>query len=169
MTLSSRLSVNFNTQLSAPVDLGKQSANLSKDVLVNLADGTLVGQANRVYADTLSIAASGTSDVDLAGALLDALGGPAVFARVKALLISAAPGNTNDVVVGAASANAWAALLGATGTVRLRPGATAAFIAGGADLNGYAVTSGTGDVLRLANGAAGTAVSLDIVIIGASA
>ncbi|CAM5376651.1 hypothetical protein SCALM49S_02945 [Streptomyces californicus] len=73
------------------------------------------------------------------------------------------------MVVGAASSNPWATLLGATHTLTVRPGGFVAVGTGVADAIGYAVTASTGDLLKIANSGAGSAVTYDIHIIGASA
>lgn len=169
MTLAVKGSISLAGKLSGAVDLGSVAASIAKAYAVDLADGTGVGQANRLWADTRTLAASTSEDLDLAGSLLDALGGPFSLARVKGLIVAAAPGNTNNVVVGAAASNAWATLLGATHTVTLRPGAVLAVLAGESDATGYLVTAGTGDLLKVANSGAGTGVTYDIAVIGASA
>jgi hypothetical protein len=122
-----------------------------------------------VWADTLTIAPSASQDIDLAGALLDALGGPVVFARIKGIAVFADAGNVNNVEVGAAASNPWVGLLGATHKVTVRPGGMFAVAAGIADATGYAVVAGTGDILRVANSAGTSSVTLDVVLIGASA
>jgi len=63
----------------------------------------------------------------------------------------------------------WVTLLGATHTLTLRPGAFVAVGTGAADATGYAVTATTADLLKIANSGAGTSVTYDIHIIGASA
>lgn len=168
MTLKSALAISASAQLSGTTDLASVSSPLNFNRAVQLANGTGVGKADRMFADTRTLAASVTEDLDLSGALLDAIGGPAAFVRVKGLIIAAAKANTNNVVFGAASSNAWATLLNSTGTISLRPGAAACFMAGVGDL-GWAVTAGTGDILKVANSAGGTSVNYDIVVIGASA
>lgn len=169
MALKSALAISASATLTGATDLASISSPLSFTRAVKLASGTGAGKADRMFADTRTLAASATEDLDLSGALLDALGGPAAFARIKALVISADKDNTNNVVFGAASANAWATLLNSTGTVTLRPGASACFMAGVADATGWGVTAGTGDLLKVANSAGGTAVNYDIVVIGNSA
>ncbi len=169
MTLRSALAISASATLSGATDLQSISAPLTFNRAVQLASGTGAGKADRMFTDTRTLAASATEDLDLAGALLDALGASASMVRVKGLIISAAPGNTNNVVVGAAASNQWATLLNSTGTLTLRPGAVAAFMAGSADAVGWAVTAGTGDLLKSANSAGGTPVSYDIVVIGNSA
>lgn len=131
-----------------------------------LADGTGTGQANRVFSQTITLAASANQDLDLNGALVDALGGPAVFARVKAIAINARAANTNNVVVGAAAANGFVGPFGAaTHTVAVPPGGQFVISHPGA---GWTVTAATADLLRVANSGAGTPVTLDIVIVGTS-
>ncbi|MET9138899.1 hypothetical protein [Streptomyces parvulus] len=163
------LAVSAYAELSGALDLGTSRASQSLSRRLELASGTGVGKADRVFSDRRTIAASGSEDLDLAGVLLDAFGAQITFARVKGLIVAAAAENTNNVVLGAASSNPWATLLGATHTLTLRPGAFVAVGTGAADPTGYAVTAGTGDLLKVANSAGSTSVTYDIHIIGASA
>lgn len=169
MALTSTLAMSAFAELTSSLDLGTGSAKQSLNRSVTLSSGTTAGKADRVFSDRRTLAASATEDLDLAGVLLDAFGAAITFVRIKGLFISAAAANTNNVVVGAASANQWATLLNTTGTVTLRPGASCGFIAGSADATAYAVAAGTGDLLKVANSAAGTSVTYDIHIVGASA
>lgn len=146
---------------------GTHVLNFAK--IVDLINGTGAGAADVLWSDTGTLAASANTDIDLAGALTNAIGGTSVFARVKAIVIAAAAGNTNNVVVGAAATNAWATMLNSTGTVQLRPGGFMLASCSAADATGWAVTAGTGDLLRLANSGAGTSVTYDIAIVGCSA
>lgn len=163
------LAVSAFAELTAALDLGSGSAKQSLSRSVSLSNGTGAGKADRVFSDRRTLAASGTEDLDLAGVLLDAFGTAITFARIKGLVISAAAGNTNNLLVGAASGSPWATLLNSTGVVTLRPGAFLAVGTGVADAVGYAVTATSADLLKIANSAAGTAVTYDIHIIGASA
>ncbi|MFJ6578373.1 hypothetical protein ACIQMY_20680 [Streptomyces sp. NPDC091368] len=163
------LAVSAYAELTQALDLGTGRAPQALSRSMALASGTAAGQGDRVWSDRRTLAASATEDLDLAGVLLDAFGTAITFARIKGIVIAAAAGNTNNVVVGAAAANPWATLLSATGTVTLRPGAFLAVGTGAADATGYAVTAGTADLLKVANSAAGTAVTYDVHIIGASA
>ncbi len=87
------------------------------------------------------------------------------FTKIKAILVKAAEGNTNNVVVGGAASNGWVGPFGATtDTVAVKPGGTVMFVA--PDANGYAVTAGTADQLKVANSGVGTGVTYDIVIVG---
>ncbi|WP_405676907.1 hypothetical protein OG292_19890 [Streptomyces sp. NBC_01511] len=163
------MSIAASADLSAALDLGVARAPVQVRRAVALVSGTGAGKADKVFSDRRSIAASSSEDLDLAGVLLDPFGATITFARIKGLIISTAAANLNNVVVGAAASAPWAALLGATHTLTLRPGASFAVMAGAADVTGYAVTATTADLLKIANSGAGSAVSYDIVIIGASA
>ncbi|MGW6455027.1 hypothetical protein ACWF94_03730 [Streptomyces sp. NPDC055078] len=169
MPVTTDLGISASVYQSRALDLAVSEDRLAFRRAVHLTDGTGAGKADKVFHDRRTLAASATEDLDLAGVLLDAFGAAITFVRIKGLFVSAAAANTNSVVVGNASATAWASLLGATGTVTLRPGATVGVMAGAADAVGYAVTAGTGDLLKVANSAAGTAVTYDIVIVGSSA
>ncbi len=176
MPLSAQLSVQVKAdQIAATTapDLGtlaQATHQLAIPKVVDLVDGTAAGQANVLWSDTNTLAASANTDIDLAGALTNAIGGTSVFARVKGLYIAASAANTNNVVVGAAAATQWLSLIGtATGTIILRPGASMLVMAGIADATGYTVTAGSADLLRIANSGAGTTVTYDIAIIGCSA
>ncbi|MFD6415999.1 hypothetical protein [Streptomyces sp. NPDC060194] len=158
----------FAEQTSA-IDLGVSRSPQSLNRQMQLLNGTGAGRADRVFSDRRTLAASATEDLDLAGTLVDAFGAAVTFARIKGLVIAAAAGNTNNVVIGAAATNPWATLLGATHTATIRPGGFLAIGTGVADATGYAVTASTGDLLKVANSAGGTGVTYDIHIIGCSA
>lgn len=148
------------------------SHNLSRGTPFD--SGTGAGQVDKIFSDTRTLSASASEDLDLTGTLVDAFGATITMARVKGIIISAATGNTNNVIVGAnVAANAWGTLFGPTGasggTVTLRPGAWIAAGVGAADATGWTVTAGTGDLLHVTNSAGGTSVSYDIVVIGCSA
>jgi hypothetical protein len=142
----------------------RQEVNLQRSLA--LLSGTAAGQADLFFADTRTLSASGTEDLDLAGGLTDAFGATLTHVEVVGLLISAAPGNTNNVLVGGAASNAWGAIFGAANDVLvLKPGASFFLMCDA----GYAVTAGTGDLLKVANSGAGTGVTYTIAVIGRSA
>lgn len=170
MSLTSKISVTVSANLTKALDLATGSVPLLREYATILATGTGAGQADRVFHDTRTLAASATEDLDLAGSLLDAYGDAFTPVKIKALIISAAVGNTNNVVVGGVAAGLSTIIQpAATGLVVVRPGATFAVFAGAADSTGYAVTATTADLLHIANSAAGTSVTYDIIVIGTSA
>lgn len=168
MALTSTIGVTVDGVYTKTADLSTAADTLSKRYSANLSSGTGAGKADLRFADTRTLTASSTEDIDLVGVLTDIYGATLSFARIKAIVISAAAANTNNVVIGAGT-NPWITALNATGTITLRPGAAVALFAGAADATAYATTAATGDVLKVANSGAGTSVTYDIVIIGTSA
>lgn len=168
MPLTTKLAVSLQATLTKALDLATGSVPLSLVLTRELADGTGAGQANRVWSDTRTLAASASETLDLAGTLTDAFGDAFTLARVKMLAVIAKADNANNVVVGGASSNAWVGpFAAANNTVQVRPNGM--LIMACQDATGWAVTAGTGDLLQIANGGSGTSVTYDIVIIGASA
>lgn len=167
MALTSRVSLELVASLTGTADFGAPSSRPSFARQIDLTSGTGANQADQVWTDQRTVAASGSENLDLTGSLTDALGGSITLARVKVLYIAASAANTNSVVVGAAASNPWATLLSGTGTLTLRPGAV--FLVAVPEATAYAVTAGTGDLLKVANSGAGTSVTYDIAVIGASA
>lgn len=152
--------------LTGPADLGEARNTYNGWDKVQLESGTGSQQADRVYAKTITLAASATQSIDLSGTLTDPIGGSAVFAKVKAIAVRARPENTNGVIVGNV-ANGFVGPFGAaTHQVTVPPGG---FFLISAPEAGWSVVAGTGDLLRVANDGAGTSVTLDVVVIGTSA
>lgn len=174
MALTSDLTVRFLANYTTTKDLGNiPASNLDFQQKIQLASGTGAGQADKLWYDERTLAASATEDLDLSGGQTDDFGVSFTIARIKAIAIKAAPvsgtANTNNVVVGAASATQWAALLGTTGTITLRPGSLFVAMAGAADATGYVCAAGATDLLKIANSAGGTSVAYQIVVIACSA
>jgi hypothetical protein len=149
-------------------DIAAPSQPFAKRAAALLTTGTSADQADLVFADTRTLAASATENLDLAGSLVDAFGNTLTFVEVCAILIVASDANTNDVVVGGAASNAFSGIFGdATDKLVVKPGGMALIAA---PVNpAYAVVAATGDILKVANSAGGTGVTYDIVIIGRSA
>lgn len=167
MTLVSDLTVKAVCTLSRTLDLGTVSAPLSLLERIRLASGTGADQADLLFHDTRTLAASATEDLDLAGSLTDALGTSLTFARIKGLIVAAAAGNTNNVNVTRPASNGVPLFLAASDGIPVRPGGVFAWFA--PDATAVAVTGGTGDLLTFTNSAGSTSVTYDVVIIGASA
>lgn len=165
MTFDARLLVQLAANLTSPLDLSSVSAPLPYGKQFVFTDGSGVNQATKMWHDQRTIAPSGTDALDLAGVLVDPFGVAITFARVKGLLISAASGNTNNVVVGAGTNPVTTIMGGTTPTVIVRPGGLFMLVA--PDVTAYVVTPATADILQIANSAAGTSVTYDIVVIGA--
>lgn len=175
MALTSDIRLAIAARQSNSLDLGTSAARRALDVAMTLADGTSAGQANRLFADTRTLAASATENLDLAGALTDAFGTAQVFAKVKAVAIQAAAANTNNVEVTRPPSTGFPLFFDSSAEsapepgISLRPGMTFVVVAGEADATGIAVTADTGDLITLTNSAGSTSVTYDIVVIGTSA
>ncbi|MBY8826122.1 hypothetical protein [Sphingomonas colocasiae] len=165
--LSASLSVSLAGILANILDIGSANYPINFNPNVVFTDGAGAGQANKIFTDTRSLAASASEDLDLNGTtLIDAFGNAMAMTKLKALIVYAAPGNTNDVVVGGASSNGVFSMFGAsTDTVKVKPGGFLVLAAPTAA--GYAVTAATADLLKIANGSSGSGVTYTIVLIGA--
>lgn len=133
-----------------------------------ILSGTGSGQADRLWYDKdRPLAASASEDLDLAGGLTDALGVACTFAKIKGIIVKAAAGNTNNVLVGGAASNQLAGLFGNVNDVMVvRPGGNFMWLD---PLAGITVTASTGDLLKIANSSSGSQVLFDITLIGTSA
>lgn len=167
MAFDASLYFNLVSNLSNPLDLSTPASALAYSRQIPFTQGAGLNQADRIWHDTRTLTAAATENLDLAGILADPWGVAITFARVKGILVVAAAGNTNNVVVGNSGANAFLGPFGAAAhTVSVRPGGVWLHLA--PDATAYAVTAGTGDILTVTNSAAGTPVTYDVVVIGAS-
>jgi hypothetical protein len=149
-------------------DLTTAVAEIAQNFMTSYVSGTSNGQADRVFMDNRTLAASAAEDLDLAGgSLIDPVGGALTFVEVTEIIIRASSANTNNVVVSPAAANGFLGPFGAaTHTIAIQPGGQIRLSAPNA---GWTVTPGTGDLLHIANSGAGTSVSYDVIILGRSA
>jgi hypothetical protein len=170
MALVTALEVAIKATLSKSKDLGNiPTSALDFFKRVEMLSGVAAGQADKLWYDERTLAASTSEDLDMVGVQTDDFGDVFSPVRVKCIYLQALDANVNNVIVGGAASNAWAALLGATGTLTLRPGAYAMVGSGKADATGYVCAAGATDLLKVANAAAGSSVNYQIIIIGASA
>lgn len=172
------LTTTFTLQLGATLTKDRDLGGVATDALamlerINFITGTGAGKADKLFYDERTLSASQAEDLDLVGNLADTFGDTFSPVRIKSLVVKAAPrsgtANTNNVVIGGASATQWAALLGTTGTVTLRPGSILAVCASEADATGYVCAAGATDLLKVANSSSGTAVTYQIAVVGVSA
>jgi hypothetical protein len=149
------------------LDLGSDpSYSYKGGITINLANGTGAGQADMVFADQRTIAASGTEDLDVSGGTLtDAFGATFTIAELKVLMVCAASGNTNNVVLGG-DANSVPFLDTPATTIAIKPGGC--FQLADPSAAGITVTDSSGDVIQVANSGAGTGVTYDIIVVGSS-
>lgn len=168
MTLTSSVTVDLSALLTSALDLSTGTSPLDISQHYPLSSGTGANQADRVWSDTRTLAASASENLDLAGVLTDAFGATLTFVKVKALLVRAATGNTNDVLVGGHASAAFVNWVSdATDIVVVKPGGLFLLVAPNAA--GYGVTATTADLLKVANSSGTTGVTYDIAILGTSA
>jgi hypothetical protein len=166
MAVTADIHVRAKGVHSTVADLGTPTMPFSLTNDIALTSGTGANQADRVFTDQRTLAASGTEDLDLAAVLSDAFGATITFAKIKAVIIKAAAGNTNDVQLTRPASNGVPLFLAAGDGIAIKPGGAFVWVAPG---TGITVTAGTGDLLTLTNSAGGTGVTYDIVIVGTSA
>lgn len=169
MPLTTDVQVSLTSRYDGAADLGTPSMPIQKLYRVLMATGTGTGQADRQFSDTRTITASSNDDLDLAGTLTDVFGAVLTFVKVRGIIVAAAAGNTNNIVIGGASSTFTSWVTGTNPAVLVKPGGVFALIDGPGDAAGYAVTATSADVLRITNGGAGTSVNYDIIIWGTSA
>ena len=167
MTLRTEITAAIKADLVGSADFANPTFRLPAQPKIVLLSGTGPNQADVLFSDQRTLAASANEDIDLVGALNDPLGQLVSVAKLKALLIRAAAGNTNNVIVGGAPLNAVAGIFGAvTHTAIVPPGGVFEWAAPG---DGITLTAGTADLFRIANSGAGSSVTYDIVAVGTSA
>lgn len=149
------------------LDLGDAHFLIALRQALTLLNGTGAGQADLIFTDSRTLGASGTENLDLAAALTDAFGATITFARIKAVIIAANQGNTNDVQITRPATNGVPLFLAASDGIAVRPGGLFAWAC--SDATGIVVTAGTGDLLTITNSAGTTGVTYKVIIIGASA
>lgn len=167
MALSTKLTMNLAATLTSPLDLSTPDDALSYIARFTLTSGTGANQADMLWHDQRTLAASGTENLDLAGSLTNAFGATQTFARVKLLAVAAASGNTNDVQVQRGSSNGVTIFMAASDGLLVKPGGLFLWVAPGA--TAVPVTGGSSDILTVTNSAGSTSVTYDVIVIGASA
>ncbi len=163
---NTRIMVAVSGTLNSTLDLVTAEAPLSQRTTIDLTSGVAANQADLIWSDTRTLAASTAEDLDLKGTLTDAFGGAFTPAKLKAIYVCAAAANTNTVKVGGDAASVpW--LGDVTDVVVVPPGGCYVQVAPA--LAGLAtVTAATGDIVQVENGGAGTTVTYSIVLIGTS-
>ena len=157
------ISVGVNAKQTGTADLGTPQILVDIAKSLEFTPGTAaIGQANVLFSDTRTLAASGTENLDVAGVLADALGVTIAAAEIVAIFIAAHSDNTNDVQLTRPASNGLPAFLAAGDGLAVGPGDMLLLT----NRKGISVTAGTGDLLTLTNSAGGTPVTYDVVLVG---
>lgn len=157
----------LEAEITNPLDLTTASAPLKVARQLILAQGTGAGQADMIWSDQRTIAASATDALDLAGVLTAPLGGTLTFARIKMLVVLASSGNTNNLLVQRPATNGVPLFSAVSTNMPIPPGG--AFVWYAPSAAGVVVTPTSGDLIDFVNGGAGTSVIYDVIVVGASA
>lgn len=162
--VSADITAAIRAKLTGAADLGNPVAPVLIEKHIQITSGTdALGKADILWADTRTLAASATENLDLAGILAGLLGSTITAAEITAIYIEAASANTNDVVAFGAASNPFnGPLSGTTPKLTVGPGDIALIT----NRKGWTVTASTGDIILVANSAAGTPVTFTIVLIG---
>jgi hypothetical protein len=159
-----QIALNIDLTQTGVNDLGAPRLRVTESKMLDLTAGTAAtNQANILFSDRRTLAASGTENLDLAASLTDAFGATITAAEIVAIYVEAATGNTNNVNVSVPASNGFVGpFLAASDGYRVAPGEYALFVSQA----GWPVTAGTGDLLTITNSSSGTSVTYDIIIVG---
>lgn len=163
MSVSAELRVKLSTVLTGSNDLGNPEQRAVLEKLLQFATGTGASQADGIFTDTRTVNASTNDDIDLNGALVDALGTSVASAEVVGIVIINKSA-TQTLTVGVAGTNPWTTMWAASGDgIKVFPGGV--FLNFAPDASGLgAVVGGASDVLRIANGS-GSSATYDIAVL----
>ncbi len=162
VTQTSQITIKVQGTLTNAT-LGTARDEIALDYTTNLGPGAGAGQANEIYRATRTLTASATEDLDLSGVLSDALGVSVALTKVKAIVVHAASGNTNNVKVGGGNTT-FSLFVDPTDSMSIKPNGT--FVLTDPSAAGIAVTNASTDLLTVTNSAGSTSVSYDIVVFG---
>lgn len=167
MALTTDISLRFNATLSTALDLATASVPLALVQRYTWTSGVIADTADKIFHDTRTLVASATEDLDLSGVLTDALGATVSFAKVKAVIVTAAAANTNNVQVIRTTTTGIPLFMADGDGIPVVPGGMFAWVA--PNLAAIAVTNSTDDTLTFTNSAGSTPVTYNVVIVGTSA
>jgi len=167
VSLNVNLNVGLAWRLLGTSDLGNPKDSDSYRYALALASGTGLNQADVIFHDRRTLAGSGNDDLDLRGALTNSIGGAAVFAKVKVILVvnrNVVAGDNLRIGLGSNPvASPWVA--SGDGAV-IGPGGI--FLTANPSLAGFATTADTADILRIAN-PGNNSIDFDLLLLGTSA
>jgi hypothetical protein len=167
-TLKTIVTAQIDAVYKNLLDLGTPTDTFLKKTKIELANGTGANSGDLMFHDTRTVNASSNEDLDLAAVLTNPLTGAAMtFVELRAILISAASANTNNVRVTRPASNGVPLFLAASDGIDVPPGGV--FLWSCPADGKVTVTASTGDLINVANSSSGTSVTYDVVIIGTSA
>lgn len=164
MALNSNLTIDWNAVYTKAGDLGNPSVSLAKRLAMAFTSGTQANMADVIFADTRTIATTGTDLLDLVTGLTDQLGTAFSIAKLKGLLVCASPTNVNNVQVTRPATTGLPLFLAAGDGLSVLPGGYWAWAS--PQLASLPVSGTTGKI-AIVNSGVGP-VDYDIMIVGTS-
>lgn len=169
-TLAIDVKASLAWLLSESLPLSTVIDNAALEYDESLADGTGADQADVLWHDERSLAASSNDDLDLTNLAMAVFGGSAAvdFAKVKAILLVNTSTTSGDVLrVGGAGAAAFSAPFANDDDAVVEVGPDSPLLLVNKK-DGWSVTPSTAHVLRISNPGA-NAITYRMVIVGTSA
>ena len=168
-TLSGTLAINAEFQLDNEGDLITASGSLSNRTSFGITNGVGADQCDQMFADTRTLAASASENLDPAtgGGLTDAFANAIAMAKLKCIIVKASEDNTNNVVLSRPASNGVPFFAAASDAIAVLPGQMVVLT--NFSSAGWTVTADTGDLITITNSAGSTSVDYDIILIGSSA
>lgn len=163
--LNTAIRISLSAKQTKSADLEIASSKITEALAFAFSDGAGIDQANLVWKDVRTLAASANEDIDLSGSLTDIYGESVIFARIRAILVAAPRANVNNVNVTRPDSNGAPIFLAAGDGLEVRPGGCFLWVS--PDATGTAITAGTGDLINIANSAGSSAVDYTIIVLGA--
>jgi hypothetical protein len=155
--------VTLQAAQTSTLSLGNASYSPQINTIIKYVNGTGNGAFTLLWSDTSTVAASAADTVRLRGVETDAFGTAINYGGIKAIAITAASTNTNNVVIGGAADSAWVGPFGATThTISVKPGG---FFATALPNTAWPVAELT-KKLKIANSGAGSTVKYTIMTFG---
>lgn len=162
-TFTGRVVVQVLGELLGSNDLGTVDFDLDRRFATIFKNGTGLGQANNIFADTRSLAGGANENLDLSGVLANAFTTTITAVKLKGIVIYARPTNTGNLTITQPASNGVPFMLAAgDGPAPLVPGGLFVFTIPSAA--GITVTPSTGDLINVAASGSG-ANSYDVVLI----
>lgn len=164
MSLQGKVNLRFDFENTGLQDSGSKSAKITKALLLPFLDGTGLGQANKIYADDISVVQSVNTDIDLSGTLVDQFGVALLFTAIKGLLVVAGSANPGNLTVGNVTNGITSPFGAATHSQLVTPGGWYGNFT--PSVAGYAITAGTVDLLRIASAATVGTYTFSVYVLG---
>jgi len=169
-TLASDVRASIGWLFQETLDLSTLADSSKLEYSRSLADGVADDQADKVWHDTRTVAATSNDDLDLTALAMTVFGASInlSLAKVKAILVVNTAATAGDELeVGGAGSNALVGPFNGSTSAVVEVGADSALLLCN-KRDGWPVVSGTGDILRIRNPNSG-AVTYKIAILGTSA